>query len=425
MSRANPAIVFLLALVTSGGVGPARAGGADLKHEVQKLFDLGKSIRTRLEAQKQYEHLQSRAPNDARIGYAYALILLSHHRYGDAAKVLDGVLAKAPDNLATWQTKIWLSALTKHHDQALAEIEQFVKVLPREDVAGDAEIPYLDAARFMGRLVGYLEELSRHGGRAVVPPDFAKRIAARLTAARRAAFEEGRQSVLKEIAQHLDAAETMKAEIIRAAEKLKQERLRNLERRRQKAAADFAAVKDRRKELLRAKASEIDKIDDDQREVADSFSEVETRAAGIRRELVTIGAQIAELWDLAEDPDLTPLERQRLLREAARCERARSDQRVELVGLENRMAALNVEMARLRQHRQTLETRYDRELGHINELERNLSSLDNEIITVRARRITGNTRQVRDHMARATALTNYIPLPVSLTLEKERLLDSF
>ena len=82
------------------------------------------SVKTKAKAEARFRQIRRSAPSDARVPYAYALLLIERKRYQDASKPLDDALRLDGGNLSAWKTRIWLSVLTGDHDDALATMER-------------------------------------------------------------------------------------------------------------------------------------------------------------------------------------------------------------------------------------------------------------------------------------------------------------
>ncbi len=423
MSRPHPcvAIVFTLTLAFTATL--AQADDAKLKQEVVKLFELGRSVKTRAEAQSHFERLREMAPDDARVIRAYVLLQLTQRRYSDASKLLAELLAKDKTDLDAWEVKIWLSTLTKKHGSAVVEMMQAAKLL-----ASQPDLPLVqgnELANFLGRVCGYLEGMGKLTTRPVIQPNEVKSITAKMTDPQRATFDEGRREILDKLTGQTEKTQDMKSEAIRLEAKRRGMRMQELDRRREEASAELAKMEGRREELLKSRKAELDEITERERQSLTELQSAETRAVGLRRELAIIDSRLADLIDEAEDPDTRPRERNHLLDEIARWELTRARLRTRLVEQDTQLAASRKGVAVVRREKNEVEDHYDRELGKIDGLRRTIDSIDRDKSRLLTAPISGNTRRVRSHKSRAVAFTNYVKLPIVLDAEKKQLLDSF
>ncbi len=429
MSRMHIAVAVLLVLGPVDVPVLAQTDDAQLKREVAKLFELGKSLKTRAEAKAQFERLQELAPDDGRVGYAYVLVQLKHRHYREAAELLEDVLGKSKndgkDNLDAWEVKIWLSTLTKRYGTAVAEMRQLRKFLSSRQSSKIPHTQRQEVAEFLGRMCGYLEGIAKQQTRPTLRPDDVRSITAKMTDSEKAAFDRGRNDIIGRLSNQTERTDSLKAEAIRAEAKRRGMRIEELDRRRKEAAAQLAAMEGRREELLEKRKAEIDEITKQEREALAELRTAGTRAVGLRRELAVVDSRIAKLIDRVEHPDTNPIERRHLLDEISRWEIIRARQRTELAGQDTRLAGLRERTAAVRQRKADTENRYDRELGRIDGLRRTMDSIDRDKSLLLTAPIRGNTRRVRAHKSRAIALTNYIKLPIVLDAEKKRLLESF
>ena len=77
------------------------------------------------------------------------------------------------------------------------------------------------------------------------------------------------------------------------------------------------------------------------------------------------------------------------------------------------------------QRRQEIQVRYQQESGRADQLRGSLDRIRKDKGRVQNQSVSGNTPQVRDQKKRSVSLTTYVPLPLSLDAERDRLLESF
>ena len=412
-------------------VGFAQSDRVDLKDEVKALIELGwkPSRASREQAEREFQRLNRRAPGELRLAYAYVLVRIRQRNYPEAAKLLGEVLDSgnrsiSPWRASMWETKIWLSTLTGQYDVALGEMEQLAKLLPGQVAAGKAEPAYHQTAGFLGRMCGYLEGPGADKVNAAAVANVRQRILQQMAASRATVFDQGRRSVVEQFSGAVEEADANKAAAEATAESEKERKLNELQQREEEVSSQTAAEEARLEEVRKQLTYELDQIAARERELAAEFRRIETAAAALRRELRILDGRIAELLALA-DKEEDPVVKQRYLDDAARWRIQRAHVLGQLTEWERRFAALGAERVGLLRQRQGVEARYRREGGRLEDLHRTQDRVRRERDRVSRDPITGNTPKVRDQKRRATALTTYISLPVSLEQQRKRLLDSF
>jgi predicted nucleic acid-binding Zn-ribbon protein len=407
-----------------GGL-PGPAGAAELKAGLQGLFDAGwqKTFKAREDADQRYERLKAQAPGDARVDYAYLLVLLRQSRHSEAAKVADGILAQDKKNLAVWQIKAWLAALLKEYNASLSDLPRVAELLPDQEASGEAERPYRDAASLLGRLCGFMEGPVKDAVDDETLARARQRVADRLTTTRREVFEQGRRAV---VAQFTGAAEEVEQDAAIAeaeAAKKKAERIEQAGRNAEEAAARAGEIES---QVQKAKAeldSELARIAASETALAPQFARVEAEAARVRHEIAILDARIADLLAQA-DRERDENRRRWLLNDASRWRFERDRWVGSLAGLDRQYAGLNGERLALQQRRAAAEVRYRREEARGDQARKLVTSARGALNTAQNATVTGNTPGVRDQKRRAAALTSYVALPIALDAERDRLLES-
>ena len=132
-----------------------------LKAQVAQLLELGsKSTPQAIEAAKaRYEALHEKTSGDARVEYAYGLVLVQQHRYADANRQLAAIVKAHPTDVHAWRLKIWAQMLQKSYDGALGDMQRLAKHYPQDGAAVAAvDDEFLqDTAFLIGQMCGYLE----------------------------------------------------------------------------------------------------------------------------------------------------------------------------------------------------------------------------------------------------------------------------
>jgi len=420
-------VILALGLARGGSEGPALAqnGPKVSKDGLQAIFDAGwpRSLKAQQQARQQYDRQKALAPKDWRLHDAYALVQLRQLRYPDALKAIDEVLALDEHNLTAWQIKIWLLALTGEDKAALAEMQRLGESLPRQEATEAAESRYAEVAGFLGGLCGYLEGPGREGVDELLVAKCRQRISDALTASRRTPFDEARRSVAAQFAAASKEIDERSAAAEAQATKEKDRVREELEGKAEKLAADLDTAEERNEKLKKDLDYEIEQVTSRERTVLAGAQTVAAQAAPVGEEVRILDDRIASLLALA-DSQKDPLERNRLLGEATYWRLQRNQRLAALNDLNRRYATLNSERLSLQQRRQNAVARYQKEAAHADTLRRSLDRTRAEQSKAAAKTVTGNSPAVRDQKRRAAALTTYVPLPISLEDERDRLLES-
>lgn len=424
MARQCALWVVLVGLMSGVGLGQEPSGG--LKDQVADLLETGwqRTFAARGDAQVKYDRLAAKAPNDYRVRYAYTLVLLRQLRYPEAGKSLDGVLESNTKSLNLWKTRAWLAVLTKDYDSALIQMQRLAELLPPKDLPGDAELPNRSTAELLGQLWGFLTGPAKDAVDGRWQEQFQQRVVARLTPTRQVAFEKGRQAVLKEFNESVEEAERTSAAAKVAGEQQKERVLEDLDKKKDELSAEVTAEKARQEEVKKQLTYELDKIAGQERELNASARQVEFEAVSLRREIRVLQDRVAYLRASA-DSEKDNDRKQRLLDEAAHWQLMAQRPITGLQQLEAQAARLVAQQATLLQQRQAIEARWVKEVGQLDKLQATQQRVRRDTDKVQAKRVTGNTAQVRDQKKRSVALTTYVALPISLEEERQRLLELF
>ncbi len=427
MIRRSVVLPILVAALGLGAKAGRAEGGPSRRQDVAELMETGweRSHRARAEAERLYERVRTAAPSDHRVTYAYALVQLRQLRYAQAAELLDRVLAADTRDLAAWKTRLWLLVLMKEYDAALARMGEAGEVIPPEKATpGDPDSPQRDLAELLGRIFGFLEGPVRE---AVDQPRVAqcrREVLARLGGEGQRALEQARGSVLAEFDGRVRHSVRAAEEALAEAETKKRAMLDELQRRQQETAEDVADAEAREAEARERLAYEIARIRGEEQQIAAAMRRVEFQAAAASRELRVIDNRIADLV-LAADREEDPDRKQRLMNQAARWQLERGIPLRRLAAAESQAAGLAVQHANLLRQQREAEARYGRQFDTLQTMRSSLDRLESVQGRAEAQAVSGNTAGVRGQRRRSTALTTYVPLPISLEEQRKRLLDSF
>jgi hypothetical protein len=413
--------VFLIAANTP----PVLSAQADLKTGLKTLFDAGWSRTTkgRDAAQREYDRLRAVAPKDASVRYAYALVQLRQLRYPDAAKLMGEVVAADKTNAAALKFKIWLAAVTKEYPEALASMERLIDLLPREDAAGKAETPHRETVAFLGRMCGYFEGPGQDSVDELLAVKCRQRITDQLSTARRAVFEEARRNVVGQFTGTAKAIGEKAAESEAEATKQRERDLAELQGKAEKTAAEIKEMEARNEKLKLELDSELQKFAQREQPIITTMQQIEVQAAPLRNDIRSIDNNIAYSLDAA-GREKDPVTQQMLLNNATNYRLQRNQLLGTLDVLTRRYAALGNDLAVVQQQKQVVLAKFQREVGRVDVLRRTLDRTRNEANRLSGKSITGNTPLVRDQKRKAGAFSTYVPLPISLEEERDRLLEA-
>ncbi len=232
------------------------ARGADISGELEKLFELGaKSTPSAISAARaQYEQLKKVARGDARIDYAYGVVLVHQHKYHDALPLLDPYLAKGESELDAQLVKLWTQVQDREYTGAFKQAAVVGKRLTRaakdqQSKPGDAE---LDAARMLGTIFEYLEVARPTAVDAKLRAKHKAALLAQLGDAFTPAFAEGVTSVTHRLDELQQKQQTKTEELTakdktvqsdaQAAANAEQRKIETIEQRQKRAAKELADI---------------------------------------------------------------------------------------------------------------------------------------------------------------------------------------
>jgi hypothetical protein len=201
MSRVRGHVYCLASLALLFAPG-AIVAAADFGASVEKLFELGnKNTSPALQAARaQYDQLKAANRRDPRLDYAYAVVLLNQRRYADAIPLIDNYLAANVDDSQAARLRLWALLQARRHGDALAQAVKIAQLLPKPLPTDAAK--YLDAARFLGKAVGYLDSVQPNGLDPKVKSERIDQLLAHLGQASLGAFDEGRREVADRFAKY-------------------------------------------------------------------------------------------------------------------------------------------------------------------------------------------------------------------------------
>lgn len=416
-------IAFVGIATATCAVWAAEAAAPKTPAGVDRLFEVGwqRSVQAARAAQDEYDRLKIRHPADPRIDFAFALIQLQQLRYSDAATALAKVLAADKGNLAAWKLKAWTSAITKDYDAAFVEMKQTAALVARRGASAAEQTAAEDAAAFLGSLCGFFEGPGAAQVNATLLSAARREIVNQLGTAESASFERARADVLKQFREASESSQQSRTAAEEEAAAEKERQLAQLAGQIDAAEQAVSAAQSRHDQVQSEVNGELREIRAQQQSLTADRRRLDLDFASVRREIAVIDARIAELLRLADAED-DPGRRQRYLNEAARWQVSRQRGLVRLAELDQSAATLAAESQSLARQADAAQSRLQQQAKALAAAQQTALRLRQQAGRLSGQRVSGGTAQVLDLERRRSALTNYVPLPVSLEEEKRRLL---
>ncbi|HEX4143421.1 MAG TPA: hypothetical protein VHY91_07715 [Pirellulales bacterium] len=166
-----------------------------------------------------HDNLRAKPGYDARIEYAFVLVLIRQHCRTEAVELLDAILKREPDGLHLWRAKIWAEMAVHKERAALADIRSVADVLARQT---SKALPESEAesrratAEFLGRVFGFLE-IPRANALAADEVRGAKQYLLARLGEGRAEFDQGEEMVAEKFSKAREAFEEQRATRLAAA----------------------------------------------------------------------------------------------------------------------------------------------------------------------------------------------------------------
>ena len=258
----------------------AAARGAELRADVARLFELGKtnSPTAVAEAREHYLQVKRATPNDPRIDYAYGLVLLNQRRYREALPLISGYADEHPSDLRASGVKARALFENRRYADALSEAVAIASHFPA-DRSAKTDDALRDVARLLGKLIGF-HSVGASTADADQRVKATNQILAKLGDANIAAFDEGRRQVAEQF------------------ELLRQDRQSRLDQRSQ-ATADqqkkLTAATSESREQAASSLQTLDAGSEAWRDARREWTVLEQEIAQFARDRYRLAAQIASL----------------------------------------------------------------------------------------------------------------------------------
>jgi len=282
MGRSNSRgarVASLAILLVTMAVGAVWASDAP---QVDRLFDAGarSTPAAVAAARKQFDVLRKQHPRDARLDYAYGLVLLNQHRYREAAPLISRYLESGARDPQAYCAKIFVQLHDRRYREALATMVLLSKALPK----GEADD---EAVRFLGTSLGYLE----HARQGIVDEKFladrAADILANLSEGSTKSFQDARRQVFQRLVEFKDQQQARYLASQEAREDIKQRATDDLTKAREKIADQDDKLQTDQEKLL-AVQRELDLL-----EVELAALEPDRTRVGVQ--IMVVQSQLGEL----------------------------------------------------------------------------------------------------------------------------------
>jgi hypothetical protein len=243
-----------------------------------KLFESGvkNTPASVAEAKNQYERWKATDPTDVRVDYAYALVLVEQHRYGDALAKLTPYLDSGRAELGDHCYKLWIQVQDRRYKAALADAVALSRRFPKQP-AGRPERRYVEVAQFLGGLFGYLER-------------------ARPDAVDAENLLRSKNDVLQGLGpQYLSAFDQVRQEVVTQVAGLQEELVGEREEIAKKATQKAKETLGRQADVL---ARHHDTIESSRTQLADAYQKLDVlraQARSLQSERVRLGVRISAL----------------------------------------------------------------------------------------------------------------------------------
>jgi hypothetical protein len=389
--------------------------------------------------------------------------MLDRLRYKEAARQLDDVVRLNRRDLNVWKARVWLSVMTDRQREALDQVEWLCGQMPAETTGRDQEARCREFACFAGRIIGFLEGPKQHQADQIRLADCRERISEEMPECFAEAFNLGRQEVLDRFAELTIEIDSLAAQTTSAAEELKAKKIGRLEEERDDTQNELRQMPDRRAQVRQEFREERSQLADSQRKAFGALAQAQGQAAQAAGAYYSTAANIAQLRSFGS-PELksflsysgvkpgwqsnaTLADKLQWLKDQGHwtpfCDwfRNRRQPYVNqltpyLYGQGAALSALNGQAAGARAHAAMLNRQYlnaaqrewyeQRLLDHIETMAgHRIRRIDSDEKRTMMRRPVGHSPELAVLRSKASALHTYIPLPVSVPGEKQRILDSY
>jgi hypothetical protein len=176
-------------------------------------------------AQELFEQASKLHPDDPRLHHAYGLVLLKHHRYGDAQKQFEAAAKQgASPYLPAWRLLIQLRVMRGEHEAALAELDGWAQAVAALKPGTPEERLQQEYVAWTGRIMGYLEKPAASKRIEVRRRELDAKISSVLDVEHRQLYADNKADVLKQYDEIIGLRDQRRAVAKKQEEKEKAER---------------------------------------------------------------------------------------------------------------------------------------------------------------------------------------------------------
>lgn len=414
--------LLLLVLALAGLATPAIAAD-EFSAQVEKILEVGwgKNFLVLEPAREHYEKATRLKASDPLAPYAFALAHAKQNRHVDARKFAEEAAALDDKFLPARDLVIFQAVRARDYDVALAKVDDLTRRLPEQPDTLELD-DYLQRARFLGRLFGYLAGPVSGRVDAAQFQAVRQRLLDRLTAEADAAFEASEQEVVNQFAELRLGRDQTKEDVEAAQAEAKKREAERLAKEKEQVAANKEEVEAQAEAARREADGILSEIDKNFAPLERKFNDLAAQAAPIRRRMADISGEISRLQFLIDGTD-DPNERFRLGREIDRLGGLYDRLQRDYVFLDREAARVRADLAALEQRRAATINKYEGVMKKLGKAADNLRKTAKRIDRLEddnAQPPTGNTAGVRATTAILQSLTTYVNFP--LESEKQRVL---
>lgn len=426
MKRLYPAALAAISGLLVAIASPARADEKAGYPALTKMLEVGwgPSAQFRAAGDKQAEAALAAGGRSQKALYALAVVNIKQGRYADAQKSIDELLSGEAGHLPGLRARVWLAAILKNYDGAMAAAEKLAEMIPAADADNKVqEAENRELVAFLGRIYGFLGGPAAAAVKASDRKASERKLLAGLPDERRVVFEEARDGVLQKHLELTDAKDATTDAAKEAAEDAKAKTLEEIASQRQERAARLKELEERSDKLKSEIKDEMAQIAKEDRPLLAELAQLERRAGTINRELLSIQGQIGGLQNFL-DREEDPGQRQRFLNEIDRLVLIGSRYDADLRALNRLAAGVQSQRAGLADRQRKVQADVGSQLKRINDEANELARREKRAgaIEKRAERTTAATPAAALSLrATAAALATYDPFP--LEQEKGRILE--
>jgi tetratricopeptide (TPR) repeat protein len=381
----------------------AQSDACGFARDVEELVELATSARTMGDAEARFLRLRRTAPADARIPYLYAILMINRKRYQEAREPLQDALRLDGKDLAAWKTRIWLSVLTEDYDDALETMNWLVRRMPQRGASAESERKCDEFVGFVGQVFGYLSEPGKEHVDAVKLTSCQQAIQSCLPDERKDVLQASCQAVIEDYQARMRQIDGLREQAREREADRRELKFKRLSQDRLYAASELGKIEDLRTGSRMLASDERNMI---------AATRVRVRAASVR----TDDAHYTDSYAVGPVFSCSPQDHLANRGQGLAHRGAGSSGYLEEHGLgDGHYADVN------RREEDYDEYLVDRE----KDLNRRHRRIGQDTSRLLNRPVVGNASEVLCQRKKATALSTYVPLPVSPGKEVERILASY